>query len=76
MSEKTMSPFGSFLTMSVKTLELMSASPSISTSAELFALITISRSEPTTSTPLPRVLIYIPCREGVAGLGSLILDTV
>ena len=49
MSEKTTSPLGSFLTISDRTLAFMRASPSTSTSAPAFALITMSRSEPVIS---------------------------
>ena len=76
MSEKTTSPLGSFLTISDRTLAFMRASPSTSTSAPAFALITMSRSEPVISMFSFVVLKYSPCSEGDAGLGSTILDTV
>ena len=76
MSEKVTSPLGSFLTMSERILAFISAFPSISTSAFVLALITMSRSEPITSMKPSVVLKYIPCSAGAAGRGSTILETV
>ena len=75
MSENVTSPVGSFLTISDKTLAFTSVSPSTSVFTPVLAFKTMSRSEPTTSNRSSLVFRYMPCKEGVEGLGSTTLET-